>query len=88
MFGKDVAGLKGKATRNKPKHVASYRLKIPKETLDKHRNVYLTADTFFVNEITFFLSYSRKINYTGVENLNNRKSQTTFKAFIAIYKVY
>ena len=68
--------------------MVGYRLKIPKETLDKHRNVYLTADIFFVNKITFFLSCSRKINYTGVENLNNRKSQTIFEAFVAIYKVY
>ena len=88
IFGKDVAGLKGKTTRTKPKHVVGYRLKIPKEILDKHRNVYLTADIFFVNQVIFFLSYSRKINYTGVENLTDRKTQTIFQAFVAIYKVY
>ena len=88
IFGKDVAGLKGKTTRTKPKHVVGYRLKITKEILDKHRDVYLTADIFFVNQVIFFLSYSRKINYTGVENLTDRKTQTIFQAFVAIYKVY
>ena len=88
IYGKDPAGLKGKTTRTKPTPVAGHRLKIPKGIMDKHKNVFMSVDTFFVNQIPFFLSLSRKINYTGVQNLSNRKVRTAFAAFVAIYSFY
>ena len=88
MCGKDTAGLKGKTTRTKPTLVAGHQLKIPKGIMDKHKNVFMSVDIFFVNQIPFFLSLSRKINYAGVQNLSNCKVQTAFAAFVAIYSFY
>ena len=41
-----------------------------------------------MHQVIFFLSYSRKLNFTGVENLSDRKASTIFHAFVAIYKLY
>jgi hypothetical protein len=58
-WGKDVAALKGKTTRKKPMHVlARDFVKIPKEPLKLHKEAFMTADIFFVNEIPFFLTLS------------------------------
>jgi hypothetical protein len=41
--------LKGKTTRTKPDPVASDFVKVPVELLKLHKEVYITADLFFVN---------------------------------------
>jgi hypothetical protein len=86
IWGKNIAALKGKTTRKKAIHVAKDSVKIPKELLKLHKEVYLTADIFFVNKIAFFLTYSRKVCFTAVNHLADRKVGTIFKAFEEIYK--
>ena len=64
-------------------------VKIPKELLKLHKDVFLTADIFvFVNKIPFFLTLSRKICFTAVNHLADQKVATIFKAFLKIYKFY
>ena len=53
IWGKNIAALKGKTTRKKPIQVAGNRLKVPKELLELHKEVYMTCDIFFVNKIAF-----------------------------------
>lgn len=72
----------------KPIHMVGCHLKTPKGIVDKHRDVCLTADSFFVNEMPFFLSLSRKTNCTGVQNLDNRKASSVFDAFCAIHRFH
>jgi hypothetical protein len=89
IWGKDIATLKGKTTRTKPSPVASEDfIKVPKEILDLHRDVFLTADIFFVNGIPFLLTLSRKLQFTAVNHLPNRKVSEVFKAFKEIYGYY
>jgi hypothetical protein len=88
IFGKSVAALKGKTTRTRPIPVARDFVKIPKEILQLHREVFLTADIFFVNKIAFFLTYSRKICFTSVCHLNSRHVPKIFDAFKQIYQYY
>jgi hypothetical protein len=56
--------------------------------LKLHREVFLTADIFFVNRIPFFLTLSRKICFTAVNHLANRTVPHIFKAFKEIYQYY
>jgi hypothetical protein len=44
------------------------------------------ADTFFVNEIPFFLSLSSEIYFAAVNHLANRTVPHLFKAFKEIYQ--
>ena len=59
-WGKNIDMLKGKTTRHKSIHVAADFVKAPKEIVKLHKEVFLTADTFFVNKTPFFLMLSRK----------------------------
>ncbi len=80
-WGKNVVTLKGKTTRTKPIDVARDFVKIPKELLKLHKEVFLTADIFFVNNIPFFITLSRKTCFTAVNHLPDRKVKNIFKAF-------
>jgi hypothetical protein len=88
IWGKNVAALKGTTTRTKPLPVATDFVKLPKEVLDLHRDVSLTADIFFVNKIPFFLTLSRNVCFTAVNHLPNRTVPEMFKALKEIYQYY
>jgi len=88
IWGKNIAALKGKTTRSKPAPVAKDFVKVPTELYKLHKEVFLTADIFFVNKIPFFLTLSRKICFTGVTHLANRTVPEIFKAFKEIYQYY
>ena len=88
IWGKNIAALKGKTTRSKTTPVAKDFVRIPTELLKLHKEVFLTADIFFVNKIPFFLTLSRKICSTAVTHLANRMVPQIFKAFKEIYQYY
>jgi hypothetical protein len=83
IWGKNVAALKGKTTRTKPDFV-----KVPVEILKLHKEVYITADLFFVNKIPFFLMLSCKICFTAINHLTDRTVLQIFMAFKEIYQYY
>ena len=53
VWGKNIAALKWKTTRKKPVHVSWNIVKISKETVKLHKEVFMTADILFVNGIPF-----------------------------------
>ena len=57
IWGKNVAALKGKTTRSKPIPVSGDIVKIPKELSKLHKEVFLTADIFFVNKYPFLFDF-------------------------------
>ena len=88
IWGPDVPSLKGKTTRKTPPAVPSDIVEIPVEIRQLHRNVTISIDIFFVNKIPFFLTLSRKICFTTVTHLSNRKTATIFAAFKSIFMYY
>ena len=88
IYGKDVAALKGKTVRKKPKPVVTDIVKVPKEFLKLHNEVEVDMDIFFVNKIPFFISLSKVIYFTALTHLANRKVETIFMAFKQIYRFY
>ena len=63
-------------------------MKVPLKLLKLHKEVFLTADIFFVNKIPFFLSLSRNICFTAVHHLADRTVPKIFSAFKEIYQYY
>jgi hypothetical protein len=53
IWGKNVVALKGNTTRMKPDLVARDFVKVPVELLKLHKEVYISADLFFVNNLFF-----------------------------------
>jgi hypothetical protein len=88
IWGKNIAALKGKTTRSKTHPVSRDYVKVPKELLKLHKEVFLTNDIFFVNKIPFFLTLSRNICFTSVNHLADRTVPPIFKAFKEMYQYY
>jgi hypothetical protein len=79
----DKACWKGKTCYkcNGKDHPASHCKSKKADEGEKNEEVFLTAETFFVNKILFFLSLSHEITFTAVNHLANRTVPNTFKAF-------
>jgi hypothetical protein len=88
ILGKNIAALKGKTARSKTHPVARDYVKVPKELLKLHKEVFLTTDIFFVNNIPFFLTLSRNICFTAVNHLADRTVPQIFKAFKEMYQYF
>jgi hypothetical protein len=88
IWGKNIAARKGKTTRRKTHPVARDYVKVPKELMKLHKNVFMTCDVFFVNKISFFLMLSRKITFTAINDLTDKTVPQIFKAFKEIYQYY
>jgi hypothetical protein len=88
IWGKNIAALKGKTTRSRTHPVTRDYMKVPKELLKLHTEVFLTSDIFFVNKIPFFLTLIRRLCFTAVNHLADRTVPQTFKAFKEMYQYY
>jgi hypothetical protein len=63
IYGKDIASLKGKTTRQKPEPVVQNLVEIPSELKEAQHDVDLCVDTMFVNELPFLTTISKRIMY-------------------------
>ena len=88
IWGTDIPSLKGKTTRKAPEHVPTNMVAIPTEIRTLHKIVTLSIDVFFVNNVPFFLTLSRKICFSTITHLENRKIPTIYKAFKSIFMYY
>ena len=53
IWGKNIVALKGNTTKNKPIHLAGHIVKIPKELIKIHKEVFIVAEKFFVNGVPY-----------------------------------
>ena len=88
ILGNNIAALKCNTAGNKPIHVAGDIVRISKELVKLHKEVFTTADILFINGIPLFIFLSCKIIFTVVRHLSDRKSNTIFKDFKEIYIYY
>ena len=63
-------------------------VQVRKEFVKLHKDIYLTEDLFFVNNIPFFINLRRKICLKVVNHLANGKLETIPMAFKEIYSYY
>jgi hypothetical protein len=56
IWGKNIATLKGNTTWRKTNLVSMDYVKVPKEFLKLHKEVFMTTEIFFVDKIPFFLT--------------------------------
>jgi hypothetical protein len=88
IWGNNIAALKGKTTRSKSIPVARDYVKVPMELMKLHKEVFLITYIFFVNNIPFFLTLSRKICFTAVNHIVDRTVPQILKAFKEMYQYY
>ena len=73
IYGPSIATLKGKTTRTKSKPVVTDYVDIPIAVLDSNKDITLSADILFVNQIPFYATISRHIKFNTVEAIPSRK---------------
>ena len=88
IYGKDVASLKGKITREKPTPVVHDVVRIPNELINAQRDVDLCFDVMFVNEIPFITTISKHIKYRTAEAVPNKQLKSYRSALSNIIHIY
>jgi hypothetical protein len=88
ILGTNLSSLKGKTVRRNGSHVRSGQVGIPREIMERYREITLAADIMFVNRIPFLVSISRNLKFGTSEVLKNRKNATIIQAFKNIKGIY
>ena len=88
VWGPSIAMLKGKTVRTTPTPVRQDVIETLKEIQELHKDVTLTIDIFFVNNIPFFVTYSLVICFVLVTHLSSRKALTIFNSFKSMCNYY
>ena len=68
IFGPDLASVRGKTARRKPKSVVEEYVAVPKELVSRHKFTSIAADVFFVNGMAFLLMVAIKLRFVTVEH--------------------
>ena len=66
IFGPDMATLKGRSTRPRPKPVLEDWIELPKEIMRKHAEIELCMDIMFINGVKLMTAIDRTIRFRSV----------------------
>jgi hypothetical protein len=89
IYGPDLASIRGKTVRRKPKRVVTDYVEIPKQFLSIHRHVTLVVGVMFVNSIPFPVSASRSINLITIKHAPSPRTASSLGALLLrIVRVY
>jgi hypothetical protein len=89
VYGPDVAGIKGRTTRNRPRPVINNTIEIPDELLEVQKDVVLSIDGMTVNSLKFLTTISHDIQYRTAQYLSNTTAgmfKTCMREVIGIYR--
>ncbi len=88
IFGPDIATLKGKSTRRRPKTVEKDEIEIPPEIVSKHHDLILCFDIMFLNNIPMMASIDRSIRFRGLVILDDKTKDEYFRGLDVIFRKY
>ena len=89
IFGTDLATIRGKTVRRRPKRVITDYVNIPRELVEVNQRVTLAADVMFVNSVPFLVSVSRNINLITIEHAPSPRTATSLGSLLQrIVRVY
>ena len=75
IFGPDLAIVRGKTVRRKPKSIVEEYAAVPKELVSRHKCISIAADVFFIDGIKFLLTGEIKLKFVTVEHTTVRTSK-------------
>ena len=89
IYGADVYAIRGKTVRSAPMRVqVDTMVPVPPSILTHYRKITLCIDLFYVDKIIFLATISRKILFTTVENIANRKLPTIYTSIEKVVHIY
>ena len=88
IFGTRIKLLKVKTVLKLGEHVRLEIKRIPAGILDRYKNVTLTADIMFVNNIILFITISRHMQSGTTEVITYAKTSTLIYSAVNVSRVY
>jgi hypothetical protein len=88
IFGKELESLQGKTVRKSPKAVITDYIEIPPDILEIHHDITLAADIMNVDKNQFLITTSRNIQFTTVEKLDTKETQSLTKGIVKVINLY
>ena len=89
IWGPEIATIKGKTTRIKPKHAPNTTtIPLPRTTQDFHSAVTLCIDFFYVNGIPLLHTISRSYKFRTIEEVDNRAQNTMINGIKRVVNLY
>ena len=88
IFGPILGGARGKTVRQKPEHVTTDYVSVPREFLSLHRFASLVADVTFVNNIHFLITMSHGIKFVTFEYTSYLTAKELSKKLKRVMKLY
>jgi hypothetical protein len=89
IFGTDLATIRGKTVRRRPKRVITDYVNIPRLLVDTNQQVTLAADVMFVNLLPFLVSISGNINLITIERAPSPQTASSLGSLLQhIVRVY
>ena len=88
IYGKSVAGIKGKSTRSKPTPAVENVVPIPKKLLFIHKNVHICINIMYFNELPIFTSISKQLMYRTAQYVPKEEDPEFNKCLDNIFSKY
>ena len=88
IFGPNLGALKGKTPACRSTVVSGGRDGVPPDILDRHRDLVVSMDIFFINKIPFLLTTSHNLHFGTVEAIPNRQVRTVLQAIQRMLAIY
>lgn len=88
IFGPDLAGVRGKTTRTATERAEMEYVAIPRDLLNLHKNVVVSADVMFVNGMPFLVTVTRAIKLITIKYLERRTAKQLSLCLNRIIQLY
>ncbi len=88
IFGPDLANLRGKVTRTKPKRVQVKYVQIPWDFVQLHKYVTLVMDVMFMNGLPFLVTSSQGLSLVTIEHLQSRTAKRLVHTLEQVFIIY
>ena len=89
IYGPSIPHVKVKTVQRKIQHVESIKIKsVPKNILDKYKEVTICCDLMHTNGISFLNTISRHIIFSTGSMIKNRKVDNIADGITKVHKLY
>ena len=88
IYGPDVATLKGKTVRTKPKPVVRDYVEIPRQLIQAHKGIILFADIMWIDGVPLLITLSKHVKFITIRYIHDRTKETLMEALDATFIKY
>ena len=89
IYGPSIPNIKGNTVRCKVQHVEPIKIKnVPKNILDKYKEVTICCDLMHINGIGLLVTISRHIIFATGSMIKKRKVEHIVDGITQVHKVY